>query len=274
MTTNTEVRAPAMAATIRDRDLKPAPGWVMTMAQHACLLAALLGLWEWAARSGWIDVTFVGQPSGVISFLWSNLIESPTLWIELGWTLIGTFASFLLGSIAALLVGLLFVAMPRLERFAEPYLSAFNAMPRIALMPLFILWFGLGVASKIAIGFSLTFFIVLSSTVAGMRGISQDHQTLSLTLGARPAQLFLLVTLPGAVPVIFAGLRLGLVYAMLGVVGGEIIAAEHGLGQTLAYLGSTFNMNGVMGVLVVLSLLGMAIIWLMTRLERRLLHWQ
>ena len=242
--------------------------------QHACLLAAFLGLWELAAQRGWIDATFTGQPSGIGRFLWSNLMESPKLWVELGWTLLGTFASFALGSIAAILTGLLFVAMPRLERFADPYLSAINAMPRIALAPLFILWFGLGVASKIAIGFTLVFFIVLSSTVAGMRGLNQDHLTLSRTLGARPSQLFLLVTLPGAVPVIFSGLRLGLIYALLGVVGGEIIAAEHGLGQTLAYLGSTFDMNGVMGVLLLMSLLGMGVIRLMTVIERRLLHWQ
>lgn len=242
--------------------------------QHGCLLAVLLGLWEYAARSGGIDPAFFGQPSGIAQFLWSNVVVSPKLWIELGWTLLGTFASFVLGSIAALLTGLLFVSMPRLERFVDPYLSAINAMPRIALAPLFILWFGLGVSSKIAIGFSLVFFIVLSSTVAGMRGLNQDHLTLTRTLGAKPFQMFVFVTLPGAVPVIFSGLRLGLIYAMLGVVGGEIIAAEHGLGQTLAYLGSTFNMNGVMGVLLVLSLLGMGVIWLMTALEKRLLRWQ
>lgn len=242
--------------------------------QHASLLTFLLGLWEYAARSGWVDATFVGQPSGIAQFLWSNVVVSPKLWIELGWTLLGTFASFILGSVAALFTGLLFVSMPRLERFVDPYLSAINAMPRIALAPLFILWFGLGVSSKIAIGFSLVFFIVLSSTVAGMRGLNQDHLTLTRTLGAKPAQMFFFVTLPGAVPVIFSGLRLGLIYAMLGVVGGEIIAAEHGLGQTLAYLGSTFNMNGVMGVLLILSLLGMGVIWLMTALERRLLRWQ
>jgi len=242
--------------------------------QHGTLLAVLLGLWEYAARSGWVDATFVGQPSGIAQFLWSNVVVSPKLWIELGWTLLGTLASFVLGSVAALLTGLLFVTMPRLERFVDPYLSAINAMPRIALAPLFILWFGLGVSSKIAIGFSLVFFIVLSSTVAGMRGLNQDHLTLTRTLGAKPSQMFLFVTLPGAVPVIFSGLRLGLIYAMLGVVGGEIIAAEHGLGQTLAYLGSTFNMNGVMGVLLILSLLGMGVIWSMTAIEKRLLHWQ
>ncbi|WP_286137920.1 ABC transporter permease [Polaromonas sp. C04] len=250
------------------------PRMLTGVVQHGCLLAVLLGLWEYAARNGKVDPSFFGQPSGIAQFLWSNVVVSPKLWIELGWTLLGTFASFVLGSIAALLTGLLFVSMPRVERFVDPYLSAINAMPRIALAPLFILWFGLGVSSKIAIGFSLVFFIVLSSTVAGMRGLNQDHLTLTRTLGAKPFQMFVFVTLPGAVPVIFSGLRLGLIYAMLGVVGGEIIAAEHGLGQTLAYLGSTFNMNGVMGVLLVLSLLGMGVIWLMTALERRLLRWQ
>jgi NitT/TauT family transport system permease protein len=241
---------------------------------HLVLLLALLGAWEYAARTDKVDATFVGQPSGIVEFLWASMVQSHKVWIELGWTLLGTFSSFILGSVAAVLTGLLFVSVPRLERFMEPYLTAFNAMPRIALAPLFILWFGLGVASKIAIGFSLVFFIVLSSTVAGMRSLNQDHVTLTRTLGASPSQMFGFVTLPSAVPVIFSGLRLGLIYAMLGVVGGEIIAAEHGLGQNLAYLGSTFNMNGVMALLLVLSVLGMAITWSMTAVERRLLRWQ
>lgn len=241
---------------------------------HVAFVAVLLGAWELAARSGRLDQTFFGQPSGIASFLWRELITTHQLWTELGWTLLGTFSSFVLGSVTAILTGLLFVCMPRVERVLEPYLTALNAMPRIALAPLLILWFGLGVASKIAIGFSLVFFIVLSSTVAGMRGVSQDHATLTRTLGASGTQQFRFVTLPGAVPVIFSGLRLGLIYGMLGVVGGEIIAAEHGLGQKLAYLGSTFNMNGVMALLLVLAVLGLAVTWSMSALERRLLHWQ
>lgn len=123
-------------------------------------------------------------------------------------------------------------------------------------------------------GFSLTFFIVLSATVAGIRGVSQDHVTLCRTLGAGAATTFFQVTLPGAVPVIFSGLRLGLIYALLGVVGTEIIASEKGLGQSLAYLGSTFDINGVMALLLVLALLGVAIVRFMTWIEKRLLHWQ
>lgn len=240
---------------------------------HLVFVVALVGLGELAATRKWIDPTFFGQPSGVAKFLWENM-ASAKLWSDLGWTMAGVLASFVLGSVAAFAIGLMFVRWPDLERFADPYFNALNVMPRIALAPLFILWFGLGVGSKIAVGFSLTFFIVLSATVAGIRGVSQDHLTLCRTLGANATTTFFQVTLPGAVPVIFSGLRLGLIYALLGVVGTEIIASEKGLGQSLAYLGSTFDINGVMALLLVLALLGVLIVRFMTWLEKRLLHWQ
>ncbi len=241
---------------------------------HAVFLAIMLGAWELAAKRGLFDPAFVGQPSGIFAFLWEELFVTAKVWSDLGWTLAGTGIAFALGSLAAVGVGLLFVSFPRFEAFMEPYLTAFNVMPRIALAPLFILWFGFGLGSKIAVGFSLTFFIVLSSTVAGIRGVSQDHVTLTRTLGAPPMRMFFMVTLPSAVPVIFSGLRLGLIYALLGVIGAEIIASEHGLGQRLAYLSSTFNVNGVMALLFVLSILGVAITFAMNALEKRLLRWQ
>lgn len=240
---------------------------------HLGFIAALIVLGETASTRGWIDPTFFGQPSGVAKFLWDN-VGTGKLWSDLGWTMAGVMLSFLLGSVTAFAVGLAFVRWPQLERFADPYFNALNVMPRIALAPLFILWFGLGLGSKIAVGFSLTFFIVLSATVAGIRGVSQDHVTLCRTLGASATTTFFQVTLPGAVPVIFSGLRLGLIYSLLGVIGAEIIASEKGLGQWLAYLSSTFDINGVMALLLVLALLGVLVVWFMTWLEKRLLHWQ
>lgn len=244
------------------------------LVEHSVFLALLLGLWEYGAHSRWLDPTFFGRPSGVATYLWDNLFTSGEIWRELGWTLSGTFISFALGAALAVAVGLAFVTWPRLEAFLDPYFTALNVMPRIALAPLFLLWFGLGLGSKVAIGVSLVFFIVLANTVAGNRGVSPDHVMLTRTLGASPSQMFFLVTLPGAVPVIFSGLRLGLIFAMLGVVGGEIIASEHGLGQKLAYLSSTFDINGVMALLLVLSLLGVGITFAMSWLERHLLKWQ
>jgi NitT/TauT family transport system permease protein len=243
-------------------------------AAQLIFLAVLIGGGEYAFHRGWLDPAFFGEPSGVAEYLWKGLVVSRDLWLDLGYTIGGTLISFAIGSVAAIAIGALFVAFPRLEHAVQPYLTVINAMPRIALVPLFILWFGLGIGSKIAVGVSLTFFIVLSSTTAGIRSVDADHLTLSRSLGAKPLQLFWKVALPSAVPVLFAGLRLGLIYAMLGVVGAELLAAEHGLGQTLALAQGQFNMDGVIALLLLLALVGLLISGGMTFVERRLLKWR
>jgi NitT/TauT family transport system permease protein len=245
-----------------------------TILPHVVFIVVFLALWEFVMRRQWLPETFFGTPMGIANYLWDGFVIGRKLWLELGYTVGGTIISFLLGSVSALALGLVFVMFPRVEHAMDPYLMVLNAMPRFALAPLFLLWFGLGIGSKIAVGTSLSFFIVLANTVAGIRGVSPDLVTLSRSLGATPRQVFFKVTLPGAVPVIFSGLRLALIFSMLGVVGAEIIAAEHGLGQTLSYLQSTFNMNGVMGLLALLALLGMLVTRGMTNLEKTLLKWQ
>jgi NitT/TauT family transport system permease protein len=250
------------------------PSRLRAVLPHAIFIVVFLASWEFVMRRQWLPETFFGTPSGIANYLWDGFVIGRKLWLELGYTITGTIVSFLVGSVAALALGLVFVMFPKVEQAMDPYLMVLNAMPRFALAPLFLLWFGLGIGSKIAVGTSLAFFIVLANTVAGIRGVSQDLVILSRSLGASPKQIFFKVTLPGAVPVIFSGLRLALIFSMLGVVGAEIIAAEHGLGQTLSYLQSTFNMNGVMGLLVLLSMLGMLVTRGMTRIEKVLLKWQ
>ncbi len=254
--------------------LSRSSNFLLTLAAHALFIVAFISIWEFAARRGVLDPTFFGRPSGIWNYLWTGFVTGKKLWLELGYTVTGAIISFVAGSVAAIAFGLLFTTYPPLHRAAEPYLTLLNAMPRIALAPLFLLWFGLGIGSKIAVGVSLTFFIVLSATVAGIRGVASDHLILSKALGATPHQVFFKVTLPSAVPVIFSGLRLGLIFALLGVVGAELIAAEHGLGQTLAYLQSTFSMDGVMALLFLLALLGLGVTAIMNRIERALLSWQ
>jgi NitT/TauT family transport system permease protein len=218
--------------------------------------------------------TFFGKPTGIAHYLWKGFVTERRLWLELGYTILGTSVSFVSASVSAIAVALLFTKFPKVRDAAGPYLAMLNAMPRIALVPLFLLWFGLGLGSKVAVGFSLAFFIVLSATMAGINSVHPDYLVLSRTLGATPSQIFRKVTLPSAVPVMFSGLRLALVFSLLGVVGAELIAAEHGLGQTLAYLQATFDMNGLMAILFLLGVIGMAITVLMSRLERALLDWQ
>lgn len=249
-------------------------GFLLMLVAHAILLVGFLGSWEYATTVGLIDPTFFGRPSRIGSFLVDGFVHGTKMWWELGWTFAGTICAFLLGSVAAIITGFMFVSSPWLERFLNPYLSALNAMPRIALAPLFILWFGLGLGSKVAVGVTLTYFVVLASATAGIRGVSQDHVVLMNTLGAKPYQLFWRITLPNAVPVIFSGLRLGLIYALLGVVGTEIIASQHGIGQQLSYFASMFNMSGVMGLLFVLAMVASVINLALSRVEDYLRRWQ
>ncbi|MDR3454961.1 MAG: ABC transporter permease [Rhodoferax sp.] len=242
--------------------------------RHIVFLVCFFGLWEWGSRSGLLSRALFGEPSQIVLYLWRGFFVTGNLWLDLGYTVSGTLISFVLGTVLAVALGLVFTQWPPVEVAMDPYLTVINAMPRFALVPLFLLWFGLGISSKIAMGTSLSFFIVLGNTVAGIRGVPQDFLILSRSLGATPRQLFFKVTLPSAVPVIFSGLRLGLIFSMLGVVGAEILAAEHGLGQTLAYLQSNFNMDGVMALLFLLAGLGMLVTKGMARLERWLLRWQ
>ncbi len=248
-------------------------GLPMWLARIIALLAFGV-VWELMARFGWINPLFIGNPTGIIVFFFKGLFVNRGLVVDLMWTLAGTLAAFALGSVTGILVGLLFVASPKVEQFMDPIFAGLNALPRIALAPLFLLWFGLGISSKIALGFSLTFFIVLSGTIAGARSVNSDHLTLASTLGASSTQVFRRITLPSAVPTVFSALRLGLIYALLGVIAGEIIAAQHGLGQSLTFLAGTFQINGVFAVLLLLALLGMSLTWIMTAVEARLLRWR
>jgi NitT/TauT family transport system permease protein len=243
-------------------------------AGRVTILAVFFFLWERAADTKFIDPILIGRPSGIVSFLWQEIVVTGSLIEDLGWSMLGTVSAFLLGSVCGILVGMLFVTVPTTEALFGPILMALNAMPRIALAPLFLIWFGLGLGSKIAVGFSLTFFIVLTSTVAGGRSVNPDHIMLARTLGASETQIFRKFILPSAIPVIFNGLRLGLVFALLGVIGAEIIASEHGLGQTLTVLAAGFKTSGVFGVIILLSLIGVGITWGMTWLENHLLRWR
>jgi len=244
------------------------------VALQIIVLCSFLGFWELAAQANWLNPLLIGRPSAIGAFLWDEIFVSKGLWIDFYWSMAGMLASFVLGSVAGVLCGMLFVSKPLIEAVLNPFLTALNAMPRIALAPLFLIWFGLGLGSKIAVGFSLTFFIVLSSTVAGGRGVNPDHLVLAKTLGASQTQVFRKFVLPSAVPVVFNGLRLGLVFALLGVIGTEILASEHGLGQRLTVLAASFRTSGVFAIIILLALIGVTINGAMGLLERHLLRWR
>lgn len=249
-------------------------GRILALIGRVLLLAIFFAAWEYLASRKLVDPIMIGRPSGIARFFWNEFFVTGNLVKQLGWTLLAVCGAFVLASVMGLLIGMTFVTNPFLDEMLNPIFTALNAMPRIALAPLFLLWFGLGIFSKVAIGASLTFFIVFYSTLAGGRSVSQDHIVLARTLGASGVQMFRMFTLPSAVPVIFNGLKLGLMFSLFGVVGGELLASEHGLGQTLALLAASFNTDGVFATIFVLSLVGVAFTSVMNTLENHLLRWR
>jgi NitT/TauT family transport system permease protein len=182
--------------------------------------------------------------------------------------------AFAVGSIAGIACGLALAFFPRVEEVVRPVITILNSMPRVALAPLFILWWGLGVTAKTFVGISLVFFILLLNTQASIRHTDPDLLSLSRILRHSKWRVFRNVYWPAAVPTIFAGLRLASVYALLGVVTCEMVASEHGLGQQMSLLSNTFNVGGAFAILIVLALISLLITALMSLLERRLLRWQ
>ena len=231
---------------------------------------ALLGAWEYAAAAEWIDTFFFSRPTDVWVFLKEMFIDG-SVWRHIAATLQSTLIGFGLAVIPAIPFGLMLARFPLLDKIFAPYLAALNALPRVALAPIFILWFGVGIESKIVLVWSLVFFIILINTEAGVKSADRELLRLSQVMGATQRQSFAKIVLPGAVPSSFAGIRLGVIYALLGTVVGEM---EAGLGQMASLFSGTYRTGGVLAILLILSLLGVAMNGLMLLIEKRLLRWQ
>lgn len=237
------------------------------------LLPLIVGVWHLAAVNKWIDPLLARTPGQV----WDAMVRiavSGELVRHLYATMEAVFIAFVLASVVGVFLGILLALMPRTERVLSPYFDAINAMPRIALAPIFLIYFGIGTSAKVALAFSLVVFIVMANARAGVLSADADVLRLTTILGAKKRQIFTKVYLPVAAPAIFAGLRLGLIYSLLGVVASELIAAREGLGMLVAQYSGVFEMEGVYGVLILLALVASVLNTLMRRIERHVLRWQ
>jgi NitT/TauT family transport system permease protein len=233
------------------------------------IFVAFCAIWWAAVRFGLVDKFFLSTPQDVGKFLVENfrgqIIPNAQN------TLLATLIAFVLSGVTGVLAGLLLVELPGMKRMVDPFLTALNSMPRIALAPIFILWFGIELASKVALAFSLGFFIVLMSTFAGIRNVDPVLLRLSRSLGCSPWQQFTKITLPWAVPSVFAGLKLALIYSFLGVVTSEMLASKLGLGQLIMYYSGVLRMEAVLGILLVMAVCAVALTMIADRVEAALL---
>ncbi|MFB2587004.1 ABC transporter permease [Herbiconiux liukaitaii] len=234
-------------------------------------LVAFLALWELFAAIGVLNPLFFSQPTAIAEFMVGNF---QTLLSDTLVTLRATIAGFLIGGVTGIAAAFAINAVPLLDRILQPWISVLMSIPRIALAPLFLLWFGITETSKVALAISLVFFMVLVTTASGMKSVPPDLIELTGAFHASPWQRFRTVLLPACIPAIMAGLRLGVVVSLLGVVSSEIVASSSGLGQKIVLYGQNFNSAGVFAVLVFLAVIATLMNGIVAWGERILLRWQ
>src|SRR5579862_8553685 len=229
------------------------PLWAIVAVQIGILVGGI-ALWQAAADFGWIDGFFWSKPSAIYDTLIKFFTEGEA-WTDIGFTFRSTIFGFLLGTTCGSLLGLSFWWSRNYAAIVQPYIICFESMPKLALAPLIILVFGLGLASKVAIAIALTFVISTLTAYAGVKALDPDGEKLFYSLGATRWQVFRKLVVPFCLPWIISVLRVNIGLALTGAIVGEFISSEHGLGRTIFYAGSTYEIALVWVAVFVLSAL-------------------
>ena len=241
------------------------------------LLVGLLGLWEGLARAAVIDPFNFSMPSRI----WDQMSQwalhgtpQGSLWEQIWYTLYEALLGWVIGVIAGVVLG---IALGRIRFLADvlgPYIKVLNALPRIVLAPIFLIWFGLGPASKVASAVVLVFFPVFFNAFQGAREVDRNLVANSRILGASNRQVTLQVVIPSATSWIFTSLHVSFGFALIGAIVGEYIGATKGLGLLVAASQGTFNAAGVYAAMVILAVVALLAEGLLAFLERRLFRWK
>ncbi|WP_372660222.1 ABC transporter permease [Hydrogenophaga sp.] len=217
---------------------------------------------------------FFGEPVVVAQRIWSWFVTEADIYKHLGVTLTETLLAFGIGSGAGLAGGLWLALSPMASAILEPYIKAMNSMPRIILAPIFAVWFGLGIASKVALGVTLVFFIVFFNVYQGVKEVSPVILANARMLGASQRQLLRHVYLPSATSWVFSSLHTSVGLAFVGAVVGEYLGSSQGVGYLILQAEGSFDINTVMAGIVVLTVFALLLDALVGRIEKRLMKWQ
>lgn len=240
-------------------------------------LAALIGLWELGVHGFKLPPYILPAPEAVVRALWSGLAQAPTsrlgYYLPLWSTLSNAALGFLIGSGMGLLLGSLMAESRTIERLLMPYAFALQSLPKVAIAPLVVIWFGFGDGSKIAIAALLAFFPVLINSFTGLRSVEPERIDLMRSLSASRLETYRYVKLPNAAPTIFAGLDMAVVYALLGTIVAEFLGAQQGMGVVITQAQAVTDVAGVFAALVILGALGITLHALIRFAERRIIHW-
>jgi NitT/TauT family transport system permease protein len=238
------------------------------------LIFGLVLLTFWELSSGrLIDPFWVSSPSKVFLYLYEVFADG-SIFGHLAITLYETFTGFFIGSIFGIGIGFVLGRKEVLADILDPYVVAFNGIPRIALAPLFIIWFGIGPTSKVILVVSVVFFLTFFNTFAGVKSVDAELKNVLRIMGATERQVLMKITLPAIVPWIATGLKISLPYAIVAAVVGEFIAASKGLGYLINYNTSLFSTTGALGGILILALIVVVCNEAINRAEAYLLRWR
>lgn len=216
---------------------------------------------------------FFADPVSVAKRIWT-WFSGGTIWYHLGITLTESVLAFLIGAVGGMVFGLWFARKPLLAAVFDPYVKAANALPRVVLAPIFALWFGLGIWSKVALGVTLVFFIVFFNVYQGVKEVSQPVLNNARMLGMNERQLLRHIYLPSALSWVFSSLHTSVGFAVVGAVVGEYLGSAGGLGYLILQAEGVFDVVGVFAGMFVLMAFVLVVDWLVTVAERRLLAWR
>ena len=264
-----EARRPAAPARVRPRT----PPALRARLISTTAVVVFLAAWEGVVRFGVVNPLFTSSPSRIVAtFL--RMLQEGVLAKDI--RVSGT--EFLIGYSLAILVGVVVgVAMGwyrDISAALQPFVSALYSTPRIALLPLFIIWLGIGIWSKVAVVFLVAMFQILINAEAGVRAADESLIRTARSFGANDWQIFTTIVVPGAVPFLIAGLRLGLGQALVGIVVGELYAATAGIGYEIAVAGETFQTDRVFVGIVILATAAIFLMWCLRRIEVRFERWR
>jgi NitT/TauT family transport system permease protein len=257
-------------------------------AWQLALLAVLLVLWHLVSRDTQVAF-FLGEPVKVAGRIWSwflpiaitpnalfpdGLAGRADIYLHLGVTLLETVLAFGIGTLLGLACGLWLALAPTASLILDPYIKAANSMPRVILAPIFALWFGLGIWSKVALAVTLVFFIVFFNVYQGVREVSPVVLANARMLGASRRQLLRTVYLPSATSWVFSSLHTSVGLAFVGAVVGEYLGSARGVGYLILQAEGTFDVNTVFAGIVVLTAFALLLDGLVGLIEKRLMKWQ
>jgi NitT/TauT family transport system permease protein len=245
---------------------------LIVMAWRAGITVVGLALWEYASGR-WIKPFWISSPSAIYTQL-ADWVVTGELWLHVQITLTETLLGFVLGAITGIAVGLALGLNKRMAAVLDPFIIAFNSLPKIALAPLFILWFGVGLLSKVVLATFVVFFLVFYNTYSGTLAVEQELVDVLRLMGGSRLQIIRKVILPSVLLWIFTGMKISVPYALIGAVVGEMMASNKGLGYLIQAAAGQYDTNGVFAALFVLMVIATGLHTALKLSERLMLRWK